>query len=300
MKRSNKVLLSLAGSLISIGIIVTIIGAVFIIRDGAEFGEYFGVFGHHYFRSYEREENRMERTNQKIDLETVDINRIVLTANYGKVEFLKGDRFSYQIIGTDVDSSMFTYGLDGDTWRINIKNRSGFYFFGFGKDDHISKLIITVPSTEVLEEVSLKMNAGTVDVERLAAKNLKMEMGAGSLNAEELIGEETLALSVSAGKCKVEHMLGVNPRLRCEAGQIEAKGVLTGTGKINCGVGQIDLDLVGDINDYDYDVACSVGTIRVNGNQVGGIATKSQKSTSAGNMFDLDCAVGQINLRISQ
>ncbi|MDR1699716.1 MAG: DUF4097 domain-containing protein [Lachnoclostridium sp.] len=300
MKKSYRITLCLAGSLIFIGVIIAIAAGILIVKNGGDISESYGFFVQNIFREYEREENDMERTNQTIDLETGEIKRIVLTANYGKVEFVKGDRFSYQVIGTDVNSSMFTHGVDQDTWRINIKNRSGFYFFGFGKDDHISKLIITVPSTEVLEEVTLNMNAGTVEVERLAAKKLKMEMGAGSLNAEELVGEDSLTLSVSAGKCKVEHMIGANPNIRCEAGQIDANGVLTGTGKIKCGVGQIDIDLVGDMKDYDYDVTCSIGTIRVNGNQVGGFATNSHKSTNAANMFDLDCAVGQIDLRIDQ
>lgn len=293
MRRSWRFLLSLSGILIFVGVLLTIIAGTSMIKNE----DYF-IFN--YFEKYESEVNDMNGFNKKEDIENANIKNIILTGNYGKVEFQKGDRFSYQINGTEVDSSMFTHTVENDTWRINVKNRAGFYFFGFGKDDHISKLIITVPSTQVLDSINIKVNAGTINVERLAAKELKMEMGAGSLDADELIGEGSLSLSVSAGKCKVNNIIGANPRLRCEAGQISAKGVLTGTGKVNCGVGQIDLDLVGDVSDYDYDVSCSVGAIKVNGSQVGGIATKNSKKNGAANKFDLDCGVGQINLKFIQ
>lgn len=290
MRKHQGAWLGISGIFIFIGIIIIVVTGIIMVNNG-------DTFGYNIFEKFESEANTMGMTNKKEDLENANVKKIILTGNYGKVEFLKGDRFSYEIIGNEVDSSMFTHEVENDTWRINIKNRSGFYFFGFGKDDHISKLRITVPSTEVLDSISVKINAGTIEVERLAAKDLKMEMGAGSLDADEIIGENSLYLSVSAGKCKVKNMIGANPRLRCEAGQIDAGGALTGTGMVNCGVGQINLELVGDVKNYDYSVACSVGAIRVNGDQVGGIATKHSKSTNAENYFDLDCGVGQINLK---
>lgn len=288
MKRTSKIILTLACIFLTAGILTVMITGAIIIKNG-------NIPEIIYSNNFESGDNNMT-TNQTVDIENQDIKNITLTGNYGKVEFIKGDRFAYEVIGTEVDSSMFTHDVTGDTWYINIKNRSGFYFFGFGKDDHISLLRITVPNTEVLNGVNVKLNAGSVQVERLAAKSLSMEMGAGSLEADELVGEENLRLTVSAGKCKIDHMIGKNPYFRCEAGQIQAKGILTGNGSVNCGVGHIDLDLIGDISEYDYGVSCSVGAIKINGNQVGGLATKNSKQTGLTNNFDLDCGVGQINL----
>lgn len=289
MKRANKVMLKISGILLGLGLIFVVVTGIIIVATGNY--RYTALW----YDEIESEDDSMA-SGQSIDLSNANIKNISLEGNYGKVQIIKGDRFSYEVVGTEVNSSMFTHEVSEDTWKIKVKNRSGFYFFGFGVDDHISLLKITVPSTEMLENVKIKLNAGSLNVERLAAKNLEMEMGAGSLEAEELIGEEKLKLTVSAGKCKVDNMIGKDPYIRCEAGQIKGKGILTGQGKVNCGVGQIDLEVLGNLEEYDYTVSCSVGAIKVNGSQVGGIATKNSKKLGAANNFALDCGVGQINV----
>ena len=293
MKTVNKVLLILAGVFLALGIaVITITGCIAASHGTSLFGELRQCF-HWIPTEYESEANVMTEKNT-IDLSGV--KGIQLTGNYGKVEIVKGDRLSYEVYGNEMDSSLFTHDVVDGIWRINVKNRSGFYFFGIGSDDHISKLRITIPSTQAFDMVSIKLSAGSVSMDRLAAKTLRIEMGAGSLDANELVGEDKISLAVSAGKCKVKNIIGKDSYFRCDAGQIDATGILTGNSEVKCGVGQINLNVVGNRQDYDYKVDCGIGQIRIDGQSASGISNSRGKVSGASNTFNMDCGIGQINL----
>ncbi len=296
MKKVLKSFLILSGIFIFAGIVTVTVTGIIAAKNGTSIIDLSNIrLGAHFGDGdIESEDYDMSTGQQTVELS--DIKGIALSGNYGKVEFVKGDRFAYEIFGGEVDSSMFTHDVENGVWKISIKNKSGFYFFGMGSDDHISKLRITVPSTEILDDIFINLSAGSVNVERLAAKNLRIEMGAGSLEADELVADESATLSVSAGRCKVKNLIAKNPIFRCEAGQIDARGILTGQSEVKCGVGQIGLDAIGNRDDYDYNVKCGVGAIRIDGEQIGGFGTKNSKSHGKENSFKMNCGVGQINL----
>ncbi len=205
----------------------------------------------------------------------------------------------------------------GDTFRVEAKdvlegfeaevksngelcvtdNESDIRFFGFhmnGINNPNSKITIYVPENFYAEEVSIESGAGTVSIDQLNTDYLYISAGAGNINADK----------VTAAKVKMEGGVGsvnfndinfTDADFNCGVGGLNVSGVILGDNKFDCGVGSVDLNLSGNIADYDLDIDSGVGNIRVNGDKV---RENELRNRSAANSIEVEGGVGNVNIDI--
>lgn len=123
-------------------------------------------------------------------------------------------------------------------------------------------VMIKIPRELHLEEIDLEIGAGQAEIKELCVASLEIEVGAGQAN---LVDVDVKYLGATTG-----------------AGQIQAK-------------------LVGAETDYNYDVECGIGEIKVGNSSFASIGKESHvNQPGAERKLDIECGVGQITIEFQE
>jgi len=167
-------------------------------------------------------------------------------------------------------------------WQVKSRQEGGelrietrLWFNWISTSDY-GTINVYVPEGYQFNEASISLGAGKAEIEDINAGELKLELGAGE---GVLYNFETDELTMN-----------------CGAGRVEASGVLNGDAKIEAGVGQAALDVKGSEQDFNYDVECGIGSVRVGNNNHSGLASERKIDNGANKKIDINCGVGEINV----
>ncbi len=162
--------------------------------------------------------------------------------------------------------------------------------------NHITKdryiLVITVPST-MFEEVNIETGAGSVQIEKLITNKLNIDLGAGKLNIDYLEVASHADIDGGAGKITINDGKINNFDLDIGAGETNIKSALFGKSEIDCGVGNLNLNLIGNLSNYKFDIEKGIGTIQVNENSIAGNGIVGEGN----NEIEIDGGVGSIKIK---
>ena len=123
-------------------------------------------------------------------------------------------------------------------------------------------ITIVIPEGYVFENVDMEIGAGQAEINDLCAESLDIEVGAGQA---ELINLDVQYFSATAG------------------------------------AGQIIAELVGNEEDYNYDVECGIGEIKIGKNSYGGFGRDTHiENPEAKREMDIECGVGQIAIEFQK
>lgn len=284
MKRVSKIFLGIACTCIGIGIVLTLIG----IAMGG--------------RAISRADN-----NYSYTFEAEGIQSINLDVEYGHVIIEEGDDFRADVYNVVEDG--FEGYVDGETWYLKQSESFGdtINFFGldlpfsfgwFGNDDYSPKIVITVPSDYIAKNLEIDLGTGEIEVDELNTENANFEIGAGSMEVRRLNVTEKINCEVGVGELIVKKLQANEADFECGAGSMRITGEVLGDLYADCGMGEIQLDLNGDEEDYNYDVSCGVGDIKLNGHHYSFSADDTIRNEDAIGTYKLNCSVGSLKVTI--
>ncbi|MGO5054052.1 DUF4097 family beta strand repeat-containing protein [Lachnospiraceae bacterium LCP25S3_G4] len=142
--------------------------------------------------------------------------------------------------------------------------------------NNLKAVTVYIPSKATFEEVSLEVKAGEIKVDNIIANNLEINVGAGTATIED---------------CTVDDL-----DVECGMGQAVIRGVYNIEADISCGMGEVDVTTKGKNTDFNYDVKCGAGEIRIGDDIYSGIArNKTIRNGSSKNM-DIDCGMGEVSI----
>lgn len=263
----------------------------------------------------------------------IGIISFMVNVVYGVVTFASGARFrsdnnDYRTIdfdetftgvtGLNIDNSTGTLGIElGDTFRVEGKNvfegfkaevdrdgtlkisdnESGFRFWGFrfnGFNSPNSKITVYVPADFVAEKVRIETGAGAVNLEDITTNYLYISAGAGNINGRNLKADK-VKVEGGVGSIRLSNVTFENTSFNCGVGSVYISGVLLKENRFDCGVGGVELELTGNIDDYDLDIESGVGQVRVNGKK---IEEAEHTNRLAKNSIEVDGGVGSVRIDI--
>ncbi len=77
-------------------------------------------------------------------------------------------------------------------------------------------------------------------------------------------------------------------------------GSIEGDCDISCGVGEIELTLRGDPDDYTYAADVGIGELMVDGQSFSGISNQVINRENSEYSFNIDCGIGRVVVDISK
>jgi hypothetical protein len=102
--------------------------------------------------------------------------------------------------------------------------------------------------------------------------------------------------NVGAGTIELKELQAKDVSIECGVGRVFIEGTITGNNDITCGVGNVELNLDGEEDDYSYDIESGVGNINIEDDHYQSISDKRINNDGAVGAFKLDCSVGNITV----
>ena len=154
------------------------------------------------------------------------------------------------------------------------------------------ELIIYIPSDFSFEYVAITTGASKLNIDKISTKNLDLELGTGKVDINQLIVLKDTEIEGGAGKMTIKDGDIHNLDLEMGIGSLSLTSKLTGNNHIDAGVGEINLNLLGTMNDYNISLDKGIGSATLAGNSMD---DNTQYGTGS-NKIDIDGGVGSISI----
>ncbi len=156
-------------------------------------------------------------------------------------------------------------------------------------------ICLYLPESMNLNTIDLEMGAGNMESIALAADEIDMEIGAGNFIIEGLLSDK-LNMGVGAGNAEIDNIDAEKVSLEVGAGEIIIDDMTVNNLDVECGAGNINLILSGDAADYNYQLECALGSIRIGDNESTGIIGARNINNGRSKKLDVECAMGSIEI----
>ncbi len=157
------------------------------------------------------------------------------------------------------------------------------------------RLEIEVPKGFDFKKIYIVTGAGRVNVQRLSADYLHLELGAGEAVFEELYAKKEADIESGVGKTSINVGELNNLDFSMGVGEVNFKAKLLGECDIEHGVGEAEIMLLGSQADYRIEIENGLGEMRFDGEIVKGKQTFGNGVTDV----DIEGGVGKIVVTVS-
>ncbi len=159
-----------------------------------------------------------------------------------------------------------------------------------------SELRIYVPAGTIWDEADIDGGAGTITIDTLSARRLKLNLGAGKMDVQELNVWTQADIDGGAGQISIEGGTMTNLNLDMGVGSLTIQSRLQGSSSLDLGVGLSQITLLGDKEDYYLKLRKGMGELRLNGEKL-----EANTVYGAGpNRIDVDGGVGSVQLSFDE
>jgi len=112
-----------------------------------------------------------------------------------------------------------------------------------------TSVTIKVPSKDY-EKLDLDLGAGDTTLEDLSISTIDIDCGAGELNINNIEADETLDISGGAGSIDISDSITGGLDADLGVGEFNFDGTVNGDIDIECGIGNVDIDLTNPESDF--------------------------------------------------
>ena len=154
-------------------------------------------------------------------------------------------------------------------------------------------ICLYVPEGYYFENTSLDLGAGSLSVEELQTGALEANVGAGKMTFEKLDADQA-ELDCGAGQMTVEELSSRVAEVSVGMGSVRLNGDVTERLDGECSMGELKLTLAGAQTDFNYDLSCGMGELKVGDDSYNGLAQEKQINNNASKNMELECAMGSV------
>lgn len=189
--------------------------------------------------------------------ENRQINNMKIELYYANLIIEVGNNFHVQTNTNNIE-----YKQSNNQLVVKEKNANLF------NSNNQRTITITIPVDTVLDTVSIEAGAGEIQIEKMATKNLDLEIGAGTVNITDL--QVTQKAKIEGGAGRLEMLSGeiANLDLEMGIGDLILATSLSGNNKIDAGIGKLELTLTDGLDNYVIRVNKGIGSIKIDGNEI--------------------------------
>ena len=167
----------------------------------------------------------------------------------------------------------FEYGID-EEGTLYVKPAGDKVIAGAGT------ITLWLPKNMVFDEVDLELGAGEMKANSLEMKELEVAVAAGQITLNKIKCDEA-KLQVGAGEISIE---------RCELNDLS----------LDLAMGDARLKLEGKEEDYDYDINCGAGEVKVGSMVSAGLAFDRDIDLGKDKKIEVECAMGSVDIEFVQ
>lgn len=219
------------------------------------------------------------RDNLYFEFAKESVKNLLLSFNICQVIVISGEKYSVETRGIDTESFNCCLSEDGSLIINNTKKVN----FGFWKNHTIftPRILITIPKGSKLNKFCLSVSGGS-----FKTKDISLYCDLGSVD-------------LGAGNVFLKSIYGGKIDFRVGMGNLEYTGTVTKFSNIDCGMGNLKLNLSGKESEYSYDVKLGLGNFKFNKEKLGGI-NQFFEDNKKENHLSVNCGMGNVNIKIGE
>lgn len=236
-----------------------------------------------------------------------DISNLNIEILYGNIEIIDSGS---EYIDVSIDApNTFKYTCEEKNNTFNLIDKTNFDIIGRVLPEDVN-ITIAIPKGKHFSEADITSDASPITLSHeLSAKNIDIDVKAGSIYASSLTAEEEVDIDVDAGKVEIDNLYAQNSDITCKVGEVTVNGKIEGDVSAECDMGRIRMELAGVVEDYNYEVSCGLGRVELNGESYSSYVRKSHNNrdddhdddesyidNNAKWDMDLECGVGEIDV----
>lgn len=205
-------------------------------------------------------------------------NELNIDTKMSNLTLKLGERFSIVTNNNDI-----TIIENKNTLHIKDNNNN------FHRQTKELELIITLPHNYILNTINIESGVGSISIEELIANNATLDLGIGELEIDNINITERIKIEGGTGKIIIHEGNLNNLSANLGIGEFNASLFLIGNNKINSGIGQINLNLLDNIDSYTFNVEKGIGNILLNNNKI-----TTETIRNGQNLIDISGGIGEI------
>ena len=209
-----------------------------------------------------------------------EIQRLEVTINAADFTIKQGESFS-------VESNLKHLTVEDKNGVLTIKETRKFAHTYTG-----AILTLYIPADTVFEKANIITGAGRLTVDSMSASTMNFELGAGEVTIDTLVATSSIDIDGGAGKITISGGALHNLDLDMGVGQLNLTSALTGESDFDLGIGESNITVIGNKDDYKFDIEKGIGNITVDGE--GGSNIKGQGNGN--NSIEVNGGIGAINV----
>ncbi len=221
------------------------------------------------------------------DLVEEELQELFVDVNWLDVYIVDGDEFAVEGDRGDVEVRRA-----GGTLRIEERDRNFAEVWDWGwNDEKRGKIVIRVPSGKKFRTAKMDTGAGRVEIDRLEADDLSLEFGVGRVVIKELVARRFAKIETGAGVVEIRKAELTDLGLDMGVGKVDMKVAVREKGQIQGGMGELNLQLIGDNDDYCVELDQGIGAVEWH--------DLEQNNLNGKVKVKIDAGVGKVNLGLS-
>lgn len=183
-----------------------------------------------------------------------------------------------------------------------------------------TEIYLYLPKAVTLDEIEIDFGAGKLDADYLRAREIEINAGAGKCNFAGLEASESVDISMGAGKITADALIAKEAKLDMAAGELKIdkvqishdteinmsmgsanlQGVLAGEVDVECSMGNLTLILEGAEEDYNYEIECGMGNVRIGDKSYNDLIDDYESYNGGGSKIDISCAMGTVDVNFTK
>lgn len=179
-------------------------------------------------------------------------------------------------IPEDIQNNIRIYS-EHEELKIELKNKKH-WMNRFGNLNGI--LTVQIPRDYVLEKASVEVDAGDLKVENICAGELDIQIG--------------------AGRAVVNQFSADTFDLECGAGEAQIAGEARREIQMECGVGKVLYKAAGRQEDYNYELDCGIGDLKVGNDSFSGLNSERKINNNGQIKMKIECGIGTVEVTFSE
>lgn len=212
----------------------------------------------------------------------------------GEVQIRTGD--TTEVVVTDMFENAISSYVEDGVWYIT----DSLIDSGSVHSDYSPDITITVPKDFAPEFMEIYLAAGLMDADNLVAKDMQLEVDAGSMKVFYLMAEDSLTIKNGVGEVKIYDAKVNNLTIDEGIGAISVTGKITGHNRIKGGIGEVKLFLTDRSRvDFNYKVTCGIGDVVIGNTRFSGNTDTTNEAYSNADYFEVDCGIGHIEIKVN-
>ena len=214
-----------------------------------------------------------------------EISSLSLSLSGAKLNIKTADKFS-------VESNHNYISVSADNGQLCIsETKKPFSVFPKGVT-----VILNIPENLVFDDAKIETGAGAVEIDALSADSLKLSLGAGEAKINNLTANSRADIDGGAGKLTIDGGLLCNLKLNMGVGELTLKSRIEGQSRLDYGIGEAGLTLLGSRDDYRIEIDKGIGEAKLCGESM-----RDDSVYGAGNnRIEIDGGIGPINIDFSE